>query len=119
MASMRSWAAGAVAAAAVAVGGTEAAHAGTYGPFGCSLNHGHACITGQRHTYNDNKATAPTWAYVASWLRNPSTGTDISVVWGYGLASAWYRNNTDLWLDGYWGNYSGVSPVTVVGTFNY
>lgn len=49
----------------------------------------------------------------------PRTGTDINVVYGYGTAYAYYRNNTDVFLDGYWGNYSGSSPLTVDGTFNY
>lgn len=95
--------------------------AGTYGPARCSLNSGWACKSGERHTYNDNRAYAPGagWAYVASWLTNPRTGTDINVVYGYGTAYAYYRNNTDVFLDGYWGNYSGSSPVAVDGTFNF
>jgi hypothetical protein len=95
--------------------------AGTYGPVSCSLNDGSACKSSERHTYDDNGANAPSagWAYIASWLVNPSTGTNINVVWGYGTAYAYYRANTDLFLDGWWGNYSGVSPVTVRGTFNY
>jgi hypothetical protein len=95
--------------------------AGTYGPARCSLNNGWACRSAERHTYNDNRAYAPGagWAYIASWLTNPRTGTDINVVYGYGTAYAYYRNNTDVFLDGYWGNYSGSSPLTVDGTFNY
>ena len=96
-----------------------AAVAGTYGPVGCSLNHGNACVSSERHTYNDNYAFAASSRYVASWLVNPSTGTNINVIYGYGTAGGYYRNNTDVFLDGWWGNYSGVSPVTVQGQFSY
>ncbi len=97
------------------------ASAGTYGPVGCSLNSGAACISTERHTYNDNGAYAPnaSGAYIAAWLKNPSTGTDINVVYGYGTVYRYYRANTNVFLDGYWGNYSGSSPVYVQGTFHY
>lgn len=97
----------------------SAAWAGTYGPVGCNLNSGHACTSAERHTYNDNYAYGPSNRYIASWLVNPSTGTNINVHYGYGTAGGYYRSNTDVFLDGWWGNYSGVSPVGVQGKFNY
>lgn len=108
-----------VVALAAAATAAPTAAAGTYGPISCSLNANSACVSTERHTYDDSYAYGPSNRYIASWLVNPSTGTNINVHYGYGTAGGYYRNNGDVFLDGYWGNYSGVSPVSVQGKFNY
>ena len=86
--------------------------------FGCTIPTNGYCVGGARHTYDNQRAVAPGNYYIASWFVNPSTGTSINVRYGWTVAGGEYRTNTDLWLDPYMGNYSGVT-LTLNGRFEY
>ncbi len=87
----------------------------------CRLDPGYACKASGRHTYNTNYVSTVYGAdyYVCSWLNNPSTGTDINVKCGNGNAGSYYRNNTDVFLDGLYGNYDSRGRVLIEGRFYY
>jgi len=87
----------------------------------CRPDPGNACRAAERHTYNSNYTETQYGAdyYLCSWLKNPSTGTDINVKCGNGSAGSFYRSNTDVYLDGYFGNYDARGPVYIRGVFGY
>ena len=111
---------GAVLAVMLALALTPTASAGTY-QSACTLYPTQACMTADRHTYDDHYANAVNTAYLSSWLFDPATGNTVSFSYGWGVAGKPYATNVSLVLDGYWGNATptGNTPVWVLGTFAF
>ena len=93
------------------------ASAGTY-QSGCVLLDRYSCMTtGSTRLYTAHYGNAAPGTYIASWLFNPVTGVTVDKGWGFGASGGEYDGPQTTY--GYWGNYSGVDNVWVLGTFEY